>query len=176
VSARTVTFCLLKSDGATPMVGALIKVQPTGPSYSANAQYPGTQLVGKAGADGTGEGEGGIPLVLWANESESEQSVGYRAEYPNHEITTEFSVPAGTGPISLSELLAAHGQASVEQFATLGALLAAESAARLAGPPHKTTAERDAIVAPTEGMQVYNTTTHKLNIRGAAAWEEVTSI
>ena len=38
-----------------------------------------------------------------------------------------------------------------------------------------TTAQRDAIVSPTEGMLIYNLTTHKLNVRVAAAWEAVTS-
>lgn len=35
-----------------------------------------------------------------------------------------------------------------------------------------TTAERDAIAAPTEGMMVYNTTTHKLNFYDGTEWAE----
>lgn len=41
-------------------------------------------------------------------------------------------------------------------------------------PPILTTTQRDALTA-TEGMFIYNFTTHKLNIRTVAAWEEVTS-
>jgi hypothetical protein len=41
-------------------------------------------------------------------------------------------------------------------------------------PPTLTTTQRDALTA-TEGMLVYNTTTHKLNIRTVATWEVVTS-
>lgn len=41
--------------------------------------------------------------------------------------------------------------------------------------PRMTTTQRDAITTPPEGLIVYNTTTHKLNLRTAAAWEQVTS-
>jgi hypothetical protein len=51
---------------------------------------------------------------------------------------------------------------------------------RLAGGlviPQMTTAQRDALAAADrpEGLLIYNTTTHKLNVRVAAAWEAVTS-
>lgn len=42
--------------------------------------------------------------------------------------------------------------------------------------PKVTTSERDAISSPLEGLLVYNVTTHKLNVRVAAAWEAVTSV
>ena len=41
--------------------------------------------------------------------------------------------------------------------------------------PSFTTALRDALITPTAGMLIYNTTTGKLNVRVAAAWEAVTS-
>lgn len=41
--------------------------------------------------------------------------------------------------------------------------------------PKYTTTQRDALPSPVEGMLIYNTTTHKLNVRVAAAWEAVTS-
>lgn len=43
--------------------------------------------------------------------------------------------------------------------------------------PLMTTAQRDALAAADrpEGLLIYNTTTHKLNVRVAAAWEVVTS-
>ena len=43
-------------------------------------------------------------------------------------------------------------------------------------PPRMTTTQRDAISSPPSGLLVYNTTTGKLNVRGAAAWEVVTSL
>lgn len=42
-------------------------------------------------------------------------------------------------------------------------------------PPRMTEAERDLIAAPAEGLIVYNLTSHKLNLRVAAAWEVITS-
>jgi len=41
-------------------------------------------------------------------------------------------------------------------------------------PPRMTTTQRDAISAPAEGLVIYNTTTHKLNVF-TTAWEQVTS-
>lgn len=43
--------------------------------------------------------------------------------------------------------------------------------------PKLTTAQRDALTGTDvyEGLLVYNMTTHKLNVRVAAAWEAVTS-
>tara|TARA_R100001440_G_scaffold23689_1_gene38584 strand:+ start:15524 stop:16645 length:1122 start_codon:yes stop_codon:yes gene_type:complete len=43
-------------------------------------------------------------------------------------------------------------------------------------PPTMTTTQRNAISSPASGLIVYNTTTNKLNVRGASAWEEITSI
>jgi hypothetical protein len=41
--------------------------------------------------------------------------------------------------------------------------------------PSLTTAERDALVSPPDGLVVYNETTNKLNVRANGAWEAVTS-
>lgn len=43
-------------------------------------------------------------------------------------------------------------------------------------PPRMTTVQRDAISSPAAGLLIYNTSTGKLNVRGAAAWEAVTSV
>jgi len=42
-------------------------------------------------------------------------------------------------------------------------------------PPRMTTTQRDAIASPAAGLVIYNTTTNKLNVRAASAWEAVTS-
>lgn len=41
--------------------------------------------------------------------------------------------------------------------------------------PRMTTTQRDAITSPPAGLTIYNTTTNKMNVRAAAAWEAVTS-
>lgn len=43
-------------------------------------------------------------------------------------------------------------------------------------PPRMTTAQKNAVSAPTEGLIVYDTTLHKLCVRVAAAWETITSV
>lgn len=42
-------------------------------------------------------------------------------------------------------------------------------------PPQMTTTERNALPSQVAGMVIYNSSTGKLNVRGAAAWEAVTS-
>lgn len=42
-------------------------------------------------------------------------------------------------------------------------------------PPQLTTAARDALVSPPQGLCIYNTTTKKLNFYNGVTWEQVTS-
>lgn len=59
--------------------------------------------------------------------------------------------------------------------ANASALLDVNSTTKGFLPPRMTTAQRDAVTTPAPGLVVYNTTTGKLNVRGASAWEAVTS-
>jgi hypothetical protein len=43
-------------------------------------------------------------------------------------------------------------------------------------PPRMTTTQKNAIASPASGLVVYDTTLGKLCVRGAAAWETITSI
>lgn len=43
-------------------------------------------------------------------------------------------------------------------------------------PPRMTTTEKNAIASPASGLVVYDTTLGKLCVRGAAAWETITSV
>ena len=43
-------------------------------------------------------------------------------------------------------------------------------------PPRMTTAEKNAIATPASGLVVYDTTLGKLCVRGASAWETITSV
>lgn len=42
-------------------------------------------------------------------------------------------------------------------------------------PPRMTTGQRDAIVTPPAGLEIFNTTTAKKNLYSGSAWEAVTS-
>ena len=43
-------------------------------------------------------------------------------------------------------------------------------------PPRMTTTQKNAIASPPAGLVVYDTTLGKLCVRGAAAWETITSL
>jgi hypothetical protein len=58
----------------------------------------------------------------------------------------------------------------------LSAQLQVNSVTRGFLPPRMTTAQKNAIVAPAEGLVVYDLTLHKLSLRTVAAWETVTSV
>lgn len=68
-------------------------------------------------------------------------------------------------------------QASYPDNAMLGDAAALYAASAYGGTalPKMTTAQRDALTSPPAGLLIYNTTTNKLNVRVAAAWEVVTS-
>lgn len=53
------------------------------------------------------------------------------------------------------------------------AILDVTSTTKAFMPPRMTTAQRDAIASPTEGMVIYNTTTAVLNFRNATVWGAV---
>lgn len=42
-------------------------------------------------------------------------------------------------------------------------------------PPKMTTTQRNAVSSPTEGMVIYNTTTHALNVYNGTSWQAVTA-
>jgi len=43
-------------------------------------------------------------------------------------------------------------------------------------PPRMTTTQKNAIASPASGLVIYDTTLGKLCVRGAAAWETITSV
>lgn len=57
--------------------------------------------------------------------------------------------------------------------ATASMILVLNSTTKAFVPPRMTTAQRDAIVSPIEGMLIYNTSTHALNDYNGSAWGAV---
>jgi hypothetical protein len=53
------------------------------------------------------------------------------------------------------------------------AILDVASTTKAFMPPRMTTTQRDNIASPTEGMVIFNITTHVLNYYGTAAWAAV---
>jgi len=60
--------------------------------------------------------------------------------------------------------------------AQTSAILQADSTSRGFLPPRMTTTQKNAIASPATGLVVYDTTLGKLCVRGAAAWETITSL
>ncbi len=56
------------------------------------------------------------------------------------------------------------------------AILQSDSVTKGFLPPRMTTAQKNAIATPAAGLVVYDTTLNKLCVRGASAWETITSI
>lgn len=71
-----------------------------------------------------------------------------------------------TGGLSYAAGGAAVGAAALNA----SAILQADSTTRGFLPPRMTTAQRDAIASPAEGLVVYNTTTKSLDLRVASSW------
>jgi hypothetical protein len=56
------------------------------------------------------------------------------------------------------------------------AILDLTSTTRAFMPPRMTTTQKNAVASPTAGMVVYDSTLNKLCVRGASAWETITSV
>ena len=55
-------------------------------------------------------------------------------------------------------------------------ILTVESTTKGFLPPRMTTTQKNAIASPAVGLVVYDTTLNKLCVRGASAWETITSV
>jgi hypothetical protein len=94
-------------------------------------------------------------------------------------VTSAAGLSATTG--AFSSTLAVTGASTLTGGAGVGgaknskAILSCTSTTLGFLPPVMTGTQRDAISAPTEGLVVYNSSTHKLNVYTGSAWEAVTS-
>lgn len=79
------------------------------------------------------------------------------------------------GALAVTQGATLTGNVGVGGAAAASAALAVTSTTQGLLFPRMTEAERDAIAAPAAGLVIYNTTTNKLNLRVAAAWEVITS-
>lgn len=90
------------------------------------------------------------------------------------------TAPTGTADAALTWTTRLHvgnlGQIGVgTETPNANAIMDLTSTTMAFMPPRMTTTQRDNVASPTAGMVVYNSTTGKLNVRGAAGWEAVTS-
>jgi hypothetical protein len=87
----------------------------------------------------------------------------------NATLTNSYALRVASGPSLFS------GSVGVGGAPAASAALTVTSTTQGLLFPRMTTAERDAISAPAAGLVIYNTSTNKLNLRVAAAWEVITS-
>jgi hypothetical protein len=91
--------------------------------------------------------------------------------------TSNFSsvVTNNTNSFQVTGSIAAIRVGSSVSIAT-SSILQADSTTQGFLPPRMTTTQKNAIASPASGLVVYDTTLGKLCVRGAAAWETITSI
>lgn len=83
---------------------------------------------------------------------------------------------SAAGVVSITNASTGAGRLKIGTSAMEASAIADfESTTKGIALPRMTEVQRDAISSPAEGLIVYNLTSHKLNIRVAAAWEELTS-
>lgn len=90
---------------------------------------------------------------------------------PNGSYKNDFTGTAGFRAL----VSALAGQVVGAASLNASAILEADSTTLGFLPPRMTTTQRNAISSPAEGLVVYNTTTHKLNVYTGSTWEAVTS-
>lgn len=79
------------------------------------------------------------------------------------------------GALAVTQASTLTGNVGVGGAGVASAALTVTSTTQGFRLPVMTETQRDAISAPAEGLLVYNLTSHKINVRVAAAWEVVTS-
>ena len=87
----------------------------------------------------------------------------------NATLTNSYALLVGADTVRL------NGSLTIGGADAASAAVAVTSTTQGFLPPRMTETQRDAIASPAEGLVVYNTTSHKLNVRVAAAWEAITS-
>jgi hypothetical protein len=89
----------------------------------------------------------------------------------NHFNTCNLTTTANTVDITSMNNTTAGGSTILDPTA----VASFTSTTKGLAVPRMTTTQRDAITSPATGLVIYNTSTNKLNVRVAAAWEAVTS-
>ena len=99
----------------------------------------------------------------------------------NATITNAYALRVVAGAVLFGGTLAVTGASTFTGNVGVGGAAVASAALTVTSTtqgllfPRMTEVQRDAIAAPAAGLVIYNTTTNKLNLRVAAAWEVITS-
>jgi hypothetical protein len=120
----------------------------------------------------TGGASGGDPFVHFDVTGGTDWAIGC-----DNSDSDKFKISSNTTLGTNDRVtITSTGQVGIAQTAPVAsALLELVSTTQGLLLPRMTGAERDAIGTPAAGLLVYNTTTNKVNVRVAAAWEAITS-
>lgn len=173
---------------ATDTIGArslgtnIVARRTSGGPYTA----PGTLAVGTdsvrggvvqingqtSNTNGTGLDQGQLLITDTDNPNDSGLMIGYRFD-PMVDEYGRLQARNSLGPVAIAIQPGGGrvgiGISGVNQSAVL------EVASTTMGflPPRMTTAQRDAISSPANGLVLYNSTTNKLQVRAAGAWVDL---
>jgi hypothetical protein len=140
----------------------------TGPFSLDNCQKVGS-VINTAGNE---------DVIVIYNTTVSQKSVALRSDSTNQGVLRLYT-NAGATAIQLGAAQDSYtiaGLAVGVNTLVASARLQADSTTKGFLPPRMTTAQKNAIGSPAEGLVVYDTDLHKICVKGAAAWETVTSI
>jgi len=162
---------------ATPVL-AKETAHTLAPAASTTTDTAGAALTVRAGAAAATNANGGA-LALDAGAKAGSGTDGAvtlgatNAESVTIGRTSKTSTIAGALAVTQGSTLT--GNVGVGGAAAASAALTVTSTTQGLLFPRMTETQRDAISAPAAGLVIYNTTTNKLNLRVAAAWEVITS-
>ncbi len=121
----------------------------------------------------------GSPRILFANDNASLGNLYFPGGTGDAWLNAFAGIMFGTGSTIVESnermRITSGGLVGIGGTPNAAALLDVASTTLGFLPPRMTTAQRDLISTPPAGLVIYNTTTNKLNVRAAAAWEAVTS-
>ena len=93
-----------------------------------------------------------------------------------HNTSAGYDHVFRSGGSQIVRIVAAGGIFIGSGSVNASAVLQADSTTQGFLPPRMTTTQKNAIASPAAGLVVYDTTLGKLCVRGAAAWETITSL
>lgn len=121
--------------------------------------------------NGLGLDQGQLLITDTDNSATSALMIGYRFEAG---VTEYGRIQArnAVGPVSIA-IQPGGGRVGIGTEPVVSAILEVASTTMGFLPPRMTTAQRDAISSPANGLVLYNSSTDKLQVRAAGAWVDL---
>jgi len=190
VTVATDDFVIDTVSSGAPLVGIGTDSPAVSLDVVGDIQTSNTVTAGGSSGNGVVLGsDGRVEIIREGGGGGNDAAIDYKdARGDDYDIRTEllngedYAISSDT----LAKILiisGTSGNAAIQHGALVvgsgspngSAVMQADSTTQGFLPPRMTTAQRDGISNPVEGLVVYNTTTSKLNVYNGSAWEAVTS-